>query len=63
MDPVRWKGELTRAGARVRDSFTAAPPMSSDSPHLRLGILGIVLVLIAGLLLMLPVKAKQAVID
>lgn len=29
----------------------------------RLGILGIVLVLLAGLLLMLPVKAKQAVID
>ncbi|MFE1646500.1 MFS transporter [Microbacterium sp. P01] len=29
----------------------------------RLGILGIVIVLLAGLLLMLPVKAKQAVID
>lgn len=29
----------------------------------RLGILGIVLVLLAGLLLMLPVRAKQAVID
>ena len=50
MDPVRWKGELTRAGARVRDSFTAAPPMSSDSPHLRLGILGIVVLSLFGAL-------------
>jgi UMF1 family MFS transporter len=33
------------------------------SGNTRLGILGIVLVLLAGLLLMLPVKAKQAVID
>ncbi len=50
MDPVRWKGELTRAGARVRDSFTAAPPMSSDSPQLRLGILGIVVLSLFGAL-------------
>jgi UMF1 family MFS transporter len=33
------------------------------SGNTRLGILGIVLVLLAGLLLMIPVKAKQAVID
>lgn len=44
MDPMRWRGELTRAAQRARSSIVSAPPMSNDSPQLRMGILGIVVV-------------------